>query len=715
MFVNTVQGQRATGADIELSQEENWGLTSNSISIANVTGIDFAQGLKVTSSVDEQPFSEYSVSGVKSTEGTSTAIELTTEYRVDASEVAILDVEAKKDAKGYVGNQQLNVGHLTIGNVHSVEGTATGLDVADAAIDHAQIQATSDSGHGVAIYARQSKQNGINIKNASAIIGDIVAETAASKVNINFVDENAYFEGAVRASAPTSDNQISLTFDQNTVWNVTDSSQLNALTLNGGALQLAFVPKGKLKTFKKLATTTLNATDASVYMSIDIGKESGDLAALDQLNVSKQAQGTLTANLSIDSKNLDLKKLHSSNWLINQGVGSRMTITDKDGTNSYAGNGMVSTWALGFVGKGEEAKLDTTEGLMEIAGTTTGVGEGSWYLVRTDKGATDEVQQITNLGIAASQAMSFASELDDLRSRLGEVRYGAQDGLWVRAGHMKQTADGYNGRGFEQKTEDLHIGLDHLIAAHEDGSWLIGGALRYAKSDQEGFAAARGGDGELKQYSAKLYATYMHVGGSYADFVVQAGRYDQDIRGLANDRESAYSADYRTWGYGASIEAGHMFSLLEVADDRQWYNHAFIEPQVQLSYFRAHGKDFHTSTGLGVSQADADFLTGRAGVVIGKKFSLGMADDLDKRYLQIGLTGGVKYEFLGDQDIRVTGVDGASQRHKADEMDGVRYYYGVTADWQFTDDFRAYAQIEREESDNYTKDYDISVGLKYSF
>ena len=158
-----------------------------------------------------------------------------------------------------------------------------------------------------------------------------------------------------------------------------------------------------------------------------------------------------------------------------------------------------------------------------------------------------------------------------------------------------------------------------------------------------------------------------------------------------------------------------MFSLLEVADDRQWYNHAFIEPQVQLSYFRAHGKDFHTSTGLGVSQADADFLTGRAGVVIGKKFSLGMADDLDKRYLQIGLTGGVKYEFLGDQDIRVTGVDGASQRHKADEMDGVRYYYGVTADWQFTDDFRAYAQIEREESDNYTKDYDISVGLKYSF
>ena len=535
------------------------------------------------------------------------------------------------------------------------------------------------------------------------------------------LDKNGSLQGNTSTGEPGADTGIvNLTMGDSSIWMVTDNSHATALNLTGTTIDfsrwdVASNTAQAKPSYRTITSKTLTGSNDTLRMQIDLGHEDVANKLTDQLSITGKAEGAHIADIKIDGRDLVPEKLHSENWLVSQGAGSNMTITNKDGTNSYAGNGMVTTWALGFVGKGEEGKLDTTEGLTEIAGTTTGVGEGNWYLVRSDKEVTDEVQQITNLGISASQAMSFASELDDLRSRLGEVRYGAQDGLWVRAGHMKQTADGYKGRGFEQKTEDLHIGLDRLVSVNEEEAWLVGGALRYAKSDQEGFAAARGGDGELKQYSAKLYATYMHMGGSYADFVVQAGRYDQDIRGLANDKESAYSADYRTWGYGASIEAGHMFSFQEGTDDRQWYNHAFIEPQVQLSYFRGHGKDFQTSTGLGVSQDDADFLTGRAGVVIGKKFNLGTANDLDRRYLQIGLTGGVKYEFLGDQDIRFTGVDGVSQKHKADDVDGVRYYYGLTADWQFTDDLRAYAQIEREESDNYTKDYDISVGLKYAF
>ena len=98
------------------------------------------------------------------------------------------------------------------------------------------------------------------------------------------------------------------------------------------------------------------------------------------------------------------------------------------------------------------------------------------------------MQQITNLGISSMQAMSFASELEDLRTRLGEVRYGAKDGAWVRAGYAKERADGFNGRGFKQKTQDLHIGVDRLVATDAFSSWLVGGALRYAKSDQEGYA-----------------------------------------------------------------------------------------------------------------------------------------------------------------------------------------------------------------------------------
>ena len=48
-------------------------------------------------------------------------------------------------------------------------------------------------------------------------------------------------------------------------------------------------------------------------------------------------------------------------------------------------------------------------------------------------------------------------------------------------------------------------------------------------------------------------------------------------------------------------------------------------------------------------------------------------------------------------------------------MDGARYYYGLTTDWQLGDNLRAYATIEREEGDHYTKDIDATVGLKYAF
>ena len=37
------------------------------------------------------------------------------------------------------------------------------------------------------------------------------------------------------------------------------------------------------------------------------------------------------------------------------------------------------------------------------------------------------------------------------------------------------------------------------------------------------------------------------------------------------------------------------------------------------------------------------------------------------------------------------------------------------ADWQLAGDWRIYGQISRESGDSYTKDYDVSVGVKRRF
>lgn len=507
-------------------------------------------------------------------------------------------------------------------------------------------------------------------------------------------------------------------------WSVTKDSELTNWKLTQGLVDLSGIQKKQENAaheYRRITTNTFIATEnAQVKFRMDLANEKQGDVLVDQLIVSGAAEGSFIADITLDGRELVPEKWYSNNWLVSQGKGSILTITNKEGTNSFTGNGMVTTWALAFVSDDRKELLESEDGRGQL--TNSGDGVGNWYLIRTDKEAPvtppvdpSEMQQLTNLGISTAQAMSFAAELDDLRTRLGEVRYSTQDGVWAKASYTKERADGFNGRGFKQKTTDIHVGLDRLVASDEDATWLVGGAFRYAHSKQEGFAAAQGGDGELDQYSAKLYATYLRDDGAYADFVLQAGRYEQELKGLANDKQSAFSADYDTYGFGASVEVGHMFKFDDGVGDRSWCKQCFIEPQLQLSYFYAKGADYTTSTGMQVSQGNADFLTGRAGVVIGKKFNYGSGDALDKRYVQIGLTGGVKYEFMGDQIIHFTGVDGVTKSRKADDVGGARYYYGIMGDWQLSDNFRAYARVDREEGDAYTKDFDVSVGLKYQF
>lgn len=479
--------------------------------------------------------------------------------------------------------------------------------------------------------------------------------------------------------------------------------------------------------FKNLTTTTLSGKGGTLGMRIDMAKDADTVLANDQIIVSGAATGE--HKVAIDFVNglssIPEGKTHSANWLISQGEGSNLTLTNKDDGNTFSGRGMVTVWSLGFVGENEKDKLDTDEGRAEVAENTTGSGQGNWYLIKHDVASPNpdpdpenpnpapdpepelppEVADNLLLGTSAAQAMSFSKDDKTLRHRMGEVRYGTQDGSWVRVDAQKDRFE----TGFKQKTYGLMVGYDSLTERKKGSVWLLGGAFRYANSDQEALAT-RQVDGELEQYSVKMYGTWIHDKGSYADIVLQAGRFDQEVNGLDNVGTGTAKADYTTYGFGASVEVGHTFKFSQNA---QTNDHWFVEPQFQLSYFYAKGKDYTTSTGLRVEQGNADFLTGRAGAVFGKKFNLGSITD--PRYFQLAFTGGLNHEFMGDQNIRYIGVDGASQTLKAHGIDGTRLYYGLTADWQCTDMLRAYAYFEREEGDGYTQDYDINIGLKYLF
>ena len=550
------------------------------------------------------------------------------------------------------------------------------------------------------------------------------------------------------ADDPTKNGFIDISLKNGAVWNVistvnssdkvtSEASVIDTLELDNGVLNLTYASRNNLidwegsghrQTLHITGTGPnqgISGSSGTIWMDINLADEGNKDSGLnlDQIIVDGTTAGTHSLNVNFTNglASISGNKYHSENWLIEQNSGS-MTLTGPNGTNSFTGQGMVSMWSVKFVPEGQEGKLDTDrESLDNTSSGKPDNGKGHWYLVRNDQSVDNpdlppEIDQNITIGTSTGQALAYMADLEDLRKRIGEVRYGAQDGLWAKAFAKQDSVNGHHSRGFEQEAYGINIGFDKLVGTDETSSWLIGAAFRYGTADQEGLGVAGSATGELDEYSVKAYATWMHESGSYADFVLQAGRYDQELKGLDNTGTGSTHADYDTWGYGASIEIGHMFTIANAEDDRPWFNHWFIEPQFELSYFRAQGADYRTSTGMKVEQDDADFLTGRAGLVIGKKFNYGTADDLDKRYFQAALIGGVKHEFLGgDQTIHYTGVENVKLSAKADDIAGTRLYYGVNMDWQLAQNLRLFGEVSREEGDGYTKDYDVSIGLKYSF
>ena len=569
--------------------------------------------------------------------------------------------------------------------------------------------------------------------------------------NNGIIDITAGMNSQVIGAAKLGDNTgaINMVFDKASVWKLSAASELSYLKMTNSTVDFSSwkptvvaLDSGSGEVYRSLKTASWAGNNNTLKMKIDLEKENIENVFTDQFIITADATGSHIVDINIIGRELVPEKLHSINWLISQGEGSNMTIINRDGGNTFSGRGMVTVWNLGFVEDGNEALLETEEGRQQISTQTNGSGKGKWYLVKSEHSKPDpdpspdpspdptpnpnpptppvtpplppEVNDNITIGTSSGQAEAYQADMEDLRKRTGEIRYGAQDGGWVSVFGKKDSVKASGTAGFKQEIYGLNIGVDRLVHADEDSAWLFGGAFRYSDADQKGLGSGYT-TGTLQEYSGKLYATWMHDKGSYADFVLQAGRYEQELEGFDNTGMDKSKADYGTWGFGASVEVGHMFSFGGV-DDRRWFNHWFVEPQLQLSYFLAKGADYTTSTGLKVDQGNADFLTGRAGFVLGKKFNYGTIDDLDRRYFQVALLGGVKHEFLGgDQTISYTGVDGAKASVRAGDIDGTRFYYGVNCDWQVTENFRLYAQASREEGDRYTKDYDISIGGKLLF
>ena len=73
------------------------------------------------------------------------------------------------------------------------------------------------------------------------------------------------------------------------------------------------------------------------------------------------------------------------------------------------------------------------------------------------------------------------------------------------------------------------------------------------------------------------------------------------------------------------------------------------------------------------------------------------------------MKAGITHEFLGDQTVTLNSLKMKS------ELDDTRLYAGIGVDWQALENMRLYLQAEKEHGDHFSRDYNISAGLKWQF
>ena len=499
--------------------------------------------------------------------------------------------------------------------------------------------------------------------------GDIIAKDSSlggAAVSVSFNTASSFFNGHTELQG--TDSSIDLAFTGGAAWNMTGNSTLSSLTLDGDAtVDLTTGRQGKTDAFRTLTVDSL-AGDGGLFT---VGASLADGHA-DQVVINDAAGAHRLFVLSSGTE----PGVAATDFIVRKQQGT--------GTFSLANEG---------------GKVDAGLYLYELASRdlgSTGNPDGrEWYLQRSAGGEKSPTGE-TVLGLSgmASAYAMYMGQLSDLRERLGEIRHGTgTDGLWVRGFTQENTLSGLGGIDFSQNFYGTSFGYDRLVEQNENNKWLFGVRGQLTKADQR-IDGLHDGSGDSRSYGLAAYATWQHGDGWYADTVLSWDWYDQDLKTRMLDGTRVHGS-YNTYGGGISQEFGRMFRF----DDG-----FFVEPQLQLSWYWMKGTDFTTSNGMKVEQDDAYALTGRAGLVLGKKW------DLDEgRYFQPYIKGGVNHEFAGDQKVTVNDIA------FSDDLRGTRIYYGAGFDVQFASNARFYAEFEREDGQKASTPWSVSAGLRVEF
>ena len=617
------------------------------------------------------------------------------------------DVEADNGTVSLHGAEtESNVTAAAGGSINLTDGSVSGAATADNGTietENTNVVNGASALNGGKLKLRNGTVSG-GIKTDAASTSDVVMDRAGASLQGDVSGEGktnvTLSNGGSWKGSSTGSGETKVKVESDGIWTGTSMNSSTDVDLRGKWQQI-----GDSKVRKLVSTKgTLDKTD-SVSGTTDIGHFGGEMSLIyahDKTNPTKvlgggtfiaAADAGSTVDMITDNAGLDTnsKKAADKNKV-------------SEALNALAGKLQYTGYQNGE--RNLKGKLRIAEGLTSSsAALKTEIlsfkGNGQGYLDYTP--ATDSeietgdyetsIMSSTRSALTSS-ILVWRNDMNDMYKRMGDLRIGAESGLWARVYGGRISYDANNAY-MKNSYWAAQVGMDKRLAS----GWHVGGAFGY----NDGSATYRyGGKGDPKLYTLAAYATRVSEDGQYVDIVAKVGKLSNkftaynkyDAPALRNYVEGKYD----TYGYGISAEYGKKIRM----------GKGFITPQAELTWSRLSSDSFAAAAPSGesmrVNQSSVNSLIGRLGVVAG------VESDKGNFYAKASLF----HEFDGDGHILFS-EPGKTGKRSSFSLKDTWAEIALGGNYYLSPRSMIYADFTKSFGGDYKVDWRINAGIRFSF
>ncbi len=519
-----------------------------------------------------------------------------------------------------------------------------------------------------------------NDQAATEYVGDVKVNDADSKVTLGIATEGSTWTGGLTNHGGT----FEMGLQNGGVWNNTGKEEANISLLDatdtGNGVIFQNKDSGGI-TVDRFRGHALVLYSHSAADPTDI--LGGDVTV-------KKADANSFLTLRTDRSGINMGDYHGVENVLDA-LAKKLTYTD-------AVNGVSNLNGRVEIAEGLTAASAAKQyGTIDFNKTT---GQGSYKKNSMTPGETDpdiiwgssETMMMRGAKNAMNTSMlSWRSNVSDMTTRMGDLHYGADDGIWARTFGGKIKYD-KGTSSFSNSFWGAQVGADKLFKS----GWHFGGAFDYNKGSAK---YEMGGEGDPKLYTFSLYGTKLFEDGQYVDIAVKAGHTTNSYT-VYNDMGHKLDGDYSANGFGISAEYGKRFGGAN----------GYVEPQLQLTLSRLGSADYDgisDYTGgkkMHVSQDGMTSFIGRLGVAAGRTTERG------NFYLKAGLL----HEFSGKTSTTFSAENEPTSTVDQDFGDTwAELTLGGT--YRLSPSSMLYGDITKSFGGDYKVQWKANVGVRFTF